>query len=76
MFQYYVIELQQYHDGSYGHLVHPVWDAEDRQARLKGESKYFEVLAAAALSGLPRHGAILITSAGEPIYNRCYTNNN
>ncbi len=49
MFQYYVIEIQKYQDGSFGHLVHPAYDEDQTQARLKGESKYHEVLAAAAI---------------------------
>lgn len=50
MYQHYVIELQQYQDGSYGHIVHPVYDENEEIARLKGESKYYEVMAAAAVS--------------------------
>lgn len=49
MFQYYVIEIQKYTDGSYGHLVHAAYDEDQTQARLKGESKYYEVLSAAAI---------------------------
>ncbi len=72
VYQYYVIELQQYQDGSYGNLVHFAWDADEEKARLKGESKYYEILAAAAVTSLPQHGAILISSKGEPIMNKCY----
>ena len=73
MYQYYVIELQKYHDGTYGNIVHYAWDEDPKKARLKGESKYFEVLAAAAVSDLPEHGAILMTSRAEPLQNKCYT---
>ena len=75
MYQYYVIELQHYQNGEYGHLVHVAYDADQDKARLKGEAKYHEVLAAAAVSAVPEHAAILISSTGEPIENKCYTHN-
>ena len=61
MYQYYVIEIQKYADGTYGHIVHPAYDEDQMEARLKGESKYHEVLAAAAISQLPQHGAMLMS---------------
>lgn len=73
MYQYYVLEIQKYQDGSYGHLVHYVYDADEQQALLKGESKYYQILSAAAVSALPQHSAILIDSTGAPIYHKCYT---
>ena len=63
---YYIIEIQQYKDGTYGHQVH--W----AQTRNQGESKYHEVLAAAAVSDLPSHSATLIDSRGLVIMNWCY----
>ena len=39
---------------------------------LKGESKYYEVLAAAAVSNLPAHAAIMFSSEGFPIMHQCY----
>lgn len=72
MKQYYVIEIQQYATGEYGHLVHFAYDEDPDKARLKGESKYHEVLAAAAVSELPSHAAILMTAEGFPIYHQCY----
>jgi len=72
MKQYYVIEIQQYANGEYGHLVHFAYDEDPDKARLKGESKYHEVLAAAAVSELPSHAAILMTAEGFPIYHQCY----
>lgn len=72
MKQYYVIEIQQYASGEYGHLVHFAYDEDPDKARLKGESKYHEVLAAAAVSELPSHAAILMTAEGFPIYHQCY----
>ena len=43
MYQNYVLELQQYADGTYGHIMHYVWDEDETTARLKGEGKYYEV---------------------------------
>ena len=74
MHQYYVLEIQQYQNGEYGHIVHYVQDADATKASLKGESKYHEVLAAAAISEIPMHGAILINAEGcTPIMYQCYS---
>lgn len=73
MTQYYIIEIQQYNDGSYGHIVHYAYDDDPRLARLKAESKYHEVLAAAAISELPSHAAIMFRADSLPLLNQCYT---
>lgn len=73
VYQYYVVEIQKYANGEYGHLVHYVYDANQDKARLKGESKYHEVLAAAAVSELPSHAAIMFSTEGFPIMHQCYT---
>lgn len=70
--QFYILELQQYANGEYGHIVHFAYDEDPEKARLKAESKYHEVLAAAAVSNLPSHAAIVITSGGFPILHQCY----
>lgn len=72
MNQYYIIEIQQYLSGEFGHIVHFAYDASPSTARLKAESKYHEVLAAAAISELPQHSATLLTSDGRCIMNQCY----
>lgn len=72
MKQYYIIEIQQYVNGEYGHIVHFAYDENPDKARLKGESKYYEVLSAAAVSELPSHAAILMSADGFPIYHQCY----
>lgn len=72
MNQYYVMEIQQYTNGEYGHIVHFAYDENPEKARLKGESKYHEVLATAAVSELPSHAAILMTAEGFPVYHTCY----
>lgn len=72
MYQYYVFEIQKYADGGYGHLVHWAFDANADRARMKAESKYHEVLAAAAISELPQHAATLLASDGTELMHQCY----
>lgn len=72
MNQFYIIELQQYVNGEWGHIVHFAYDADATKARLKAESKYHEVLAAAAISELPSHSATLLGSDGRAIMNQRY----
>ena len=72
MTQFYIIEIQQNAAGEFGHLIHWAYDADPTKARLKAESKYHEVLAAAAISELQQHSATLITSDGRAIMNQCY----
>lgn len=72
MTQFYVIEIQQYQNGEFGHIVHWATDADPEKARMKGESKYHEVLAAAAVSDLPSHAACMISAEGFPIMYQCY----
>ena len=72
VYQYYVVEIQQYANGEFGHLVHWAFDADANKARLKGEAKFHEVLAAAAVSELPSHSAIMFNTDGFPIMHQCY----
>jgi len=72
MTQYYIFEIQQYTNGEFGHIVHFAYDEDATKARLKAESKYHEVLAAAAVSELPQHSATLLTSDGRAIMDQCY----
>ena len=72
MNQYYIIEIQQYANGEYGHIVHFAHDADPTRARLLAESKYHEILAAAAISQLPSHSASLLTTDGRLVMNQCY----
>ena len=72
MYQFYIVEIQQYTNGEYGHIVHFAYDADPDMARLKAESKYHEVLAAAAISALPSHAATLISAEGYPVMHQCY----
>lgn len=72
MNQFYIIEIQQYVNGEFGHIVHFAFDENATKARLKAEAKYHEVLASAAVSELPQHSATLITSDGRCIMSQCY----
>lgn len=72
MTQFYVIEIQKYLSGEFGHIVHYAYDEDANKARLKAESKYHEVLAAAAVSELPQHSATLLTSDGRAVMSQCY----
>lgn len=72
MTQFYIVEVQKYADGSFGHLVHYAYDENPDVARLKGESKYYEVLSAAAVSEIPEHSAIMFSTEGFPIMHQCY----
>ena len=72
MYQYYIIEIQKYANGEYGHLVHWASDEDADRARMKAESKYHEVLAAAAISELPQHAAALLASDGAELMRQCY----
>lgn len=72
MTQFYVVEIQQYANGEFGHIVHYAFDEDPKKARLKAESKWHEVLMAAAVSELPSHAAIMFSTEGFPMMNECY----
>lgn len=64
--KYYIIEIQKHADGNYAHIV------QTADTRNEAESKYHKVLAAAAISNLPKHSAILITDEGFLLMSQCY----
>lgn len=72
MTQFYIVEIQQYANGEFGHLVHYAYDENPQKAQLKAESKYYEVLAAAAVSNTASHSAILFSTEGFPLMHQCY----
>ena len=72
MYQFYIMEIQQYADGSFGDIKHFAYDEDADKARLKAESKFYEVLSAAAVSNLKSHAAIMFSSEGFPIMHQCY----
>lgn len=71
IYQFYVTEIQQYADGSYGDIKHIAYDEDADKALLKAKSKYYEVLSAACVSELPSHAVILFSSEGFPILHEC-----
>jgi len=72
MTQFYIVEVKQLPSAEYEHQVYWVFDADADVARLKAESKYHEVLAAAAISNTMSHAAILFSTEGFPLMNQCY----
>ena len=72
MTQYYVVEIQQLTPGNFAHLVYAESDEDPDLARRKGEAKYYTTLAAAAVSTIPSHSAILFSSEGFPVMYNCY----
>ena len=64
--KYIVVEIQTNQDGAVGTLVNAYDD------RNSAESQYHTVLAAAAISQLPCHSAILVTQEGFLLADGCY----
>lgn len=62
---YFVIELQT-NGGQTAHLV------TSHATREAAESKYHTVLAAAAVSAVEKHAAIIVSEEGFPIMHQCY----
>lgn len=61
-----VIELQKNKDGHVANIV------TEHASLAEAESKYHYVLAAAAVSDLPIHSAVLVSEEGFPVKNQCY----
>lgn len=72
MYQFFVMEIQQYQNGEYGDIKHFAYDEDLSIARNKADSKYHEVLAAAAVSDCLTHSAILFSAEGVPLLHQCY----
>lgn len=64
---YILLETQSYTNGTVGTLVNSY---EDRDT---AENKYHLILAAAAVSNLPRHSAFMLSDEGYIIKSECYT---
>lgn len=73
MTHFYIYEIQTMRDGTSASLAHHLEDEDPMKAMLKAESTYHQVLAAAAISGLPAHAAIMVRADGTPVQNKCYT---
>lgn len=65
--KYIVTEIQTFDNDA---ISTPSYAYDDR---LHAEAKYHTILAAAAVSALPVHACVLMTSDGRPIANQYYT---
>ena len=68
--KYIVIELQKTAQGAFSNIV------TSHDTRVDAESHYFMILAAAALSELPMHGAVIIDENCVPVAWQAYTTEN
>jgi len=69
--RYLVIEIQTNADGSIGSVQSQSFSNPDE--RLKAESRYHTILAAAANSTKPIHAAMMLTADGFLMESKCYT---
>ena len=63
---YIVIELQKNAEGVVSNLV------TSHNSLAEAESKYYSILAAAAINDVPIHSAIIVSEEGFPVKNHCY----
>ena len=61
-----VLEIQTAQDGTTGTLVNAYTNQNE------AESRYHQVLAAAAISALPTHAAVLLTDHGQTLKHDAY----
>ena len=66
MNKFIVVEVQTMQDGTVANIT-TAYDTQNA-----AESAYHTVLAAAAVSALPCHGAIIISGEGFPVAHACY----
>lgn len=64
--KYIVIELQKNKEGQVSNIV----TRHDNLA--EAESKFYSILAYAAVSEIPVHSAIIVSEEGFPVKNNCY----
>lgn len=65
--KFVVIEIQKTKDGQIANLV------TVHETINGAENKYHTILAAAAISGLPSHAAVILEENGNQIAHECYT---
>ena len=63
---YIVVELQKNEQGVVSNIV------TSFNTLAEAESKYYTVLAAAAISKIPVHSAIVVSEEGFPVKHQCY----
>ena len=64
--KYIVVELQKNAEGKVSNLV----TSHDTLA--EADSKYYSILAAAAVNDVPVHSAIIVSEEGFPVKYTCY----
>ena len=63
---YIVIELQKSGDGAVSNLV------TSHSSLGEAESKYYSILASAAVNSVPVHSAVILSEEGFPVKHMCY----
>ena len=63
---YIVIELQKNAEGQVANLV------TAHNSLAEAESKFYTILAAAAINEVPVHSAIIVSEEGFPVKHQCY----
>lgn len=63
---YIVIELQKNAEGHVSNIV------TEHANLAEAESKYYSILASAAISDVPVHSAIIVSEEGFPVKHQCY----
>lgn len=63
---YIVIELQKNTEGVVSNIV------TSYNTLAEAESKFYSILAAAAVSTVPVHSAVIVSEEGFPVANKCY----
>ena len=64
--KYIVIEMQKNAEGQVSNLV------TDHNTLAEAESKFYTILASAAINDVPVHSAIIVSEEGFPIKHQCY----
>lgn len=64
--KYIVIELQKNAEGQVSNIV------TEYSTLAEAESKYYSILASAAVSNIPVHSAIIVSEEGFPVKHNCY----
>lgn len=72
MYQFYTAEIIKTQEGEFEHDIKWHYDENEIQAQLKGEAKFHEILSRAAVSDYAEHAAILFSSRGNRIMDKCY----
>ena len=76
MYQFYTAEIIKTQDGEFEHDIKWHYDENEQTAQLKGEAKFHEILSRASVSTQAEHAAILFSSRGNRIMDKCYYHSN